>query len=262
MKRYCRIYWLLIKINCARLFAYRPNLINSAIATIGWGLVSIFSMVLLTTKTSSIYGWNKNELMLIGGIFTIILGITHTLFSRNFDKFSLTINKGYLDGILLRPLDSQFQISCWYMNFTSALRIPIGFIFTLIILQQVHISISLITYIMFLVFLILGVSVIYSTWFLVATIIIWYPNLSNLVGFLYNFNNLGRYPKDIITHTGNIFLFVLIPLTLVASVPVKLLAHTSNWKDCVLLLTIACVLFYVSRKFWQFALRFYTSASG
>ena len=244
------------------LFAYRVNFINSIIASIGWGVISILSMFILTSRNTSIYGWTRNELLLLSGVYSIVVALFHAFFARNFDRFSRIIHLGQLDLILLKPIDAQFNISFTIFHFTALSRLFIALIFSIWMLSVMHIHFSFLQLIFFIMLIFLGVTIFYGVWFLFLTITIWFSNLSNIKDFLYNFNNLGRYPSEILFKTGNVILLLFLPLTYVASVPVKVLLTKATVSEIIIMLLFAIVFFVSSRKFWQFALRFYTSASG
>jgi ABC-2 type transport system permease protein len=157
MKRYIRLYVALLQLNFHALLSYRANLVNSAIASIGWGIISIVSMYILTAKNSSIYGWNRNELLLLTGVYSVSIGIFHTIFSRNFDRFSRVIHDGDLDGMLLKPVDSQFSLSFTLFNFMSVTRLLIGLSFTIYILFLLHVQLTIMSLLGFIFFLLLGV---------------------------------------------------------------------------------------------------------
>lgn len=262
MKRYIKIYLLLIKINLSNLIIHRANLINSFVATVGWSVISIVGIMLLTNRVTSVYGWTKYELYLLAGIYTIIIGINHMLFSQNFRRFSEILNKGSLDGILLKPIDSQFQLSLWQINFTSILRSVIGIIFTIYAIQTGNFTYTFLGILVFTLFIGLGTLLLYSIWYIIMTCVVWFTNLTNLVDFLYNFNNLARYPKEIITKSGNIFLLILFPLTLVATVPVREFLQKVDFFEITYFSFFSLGLFVFSRVFWKYALRYYGSASG
>lgn len=122
---------MLIKINLSSLLAYRANFINSLISSIVWSIFHIMSIYLLTSRTSSVYGWNRSELIMLSGMYLTLSGLFHLLFSINFDRFSKAIDYGQIDIILLKPLDSQFMMSCWYINYASIFRVIAGSTFTL-----------------------------------------------------------------------------------------------------------------------------------
>jgi ABC-2 type transport system permease protein len=89
-----------------------------------------------------------------------------------------------------------------------------------------------------------------------------YTNLSNLIDILYQMNGFARYPLDLYQGLGALTFSVAIPLTIMVTVPAKLLAHTVTLSDFVLLFTVTAAFLITTRMMWKFALRFYTSASG
>ncbi len=262
MKRYIKIYSLLLRLNLSALLAYRANFINSVIGTVGWGFVSIASMFLLTSRVTTVYGWTREELLTVTGVYSVIIGIFHMLCSRNVERFSRIINLGQLDSILLKPTDPQFMVSLWLFNYASVFRIIMGIIFTIYMLQKMHIVVTLISFFGFIILMISGLLLLYSVWFSIITITIWFTNLTNLVDFLYGFSNLGRYPPEMIRRTGNLFLFIFLPLTFIATIPIKAILQKALPSDVLMLLLISWGFFFLTRKFFKFALRFYTSASG
>lgn len=262
MKRYLRIYWMIIKINLASIFAYRANFYNSILITGGWGIISITSVLLLTSKTSSVYGWTRQELYLLTGLYSIMIGVFHTLFSASLERFARIISLGGLDSYLLSPVDAQLYLSTKNFRPISSLRIIIGSLFTFYVLQTFHVTFTLFSFFVFISLILMGVLLLYSFWFFVITLTIWNPNLTNLVDFLYNFSNLGRYPPALLIYSKNIILFILIPITLIASVPAHFILGKVTFLELVGLVGFAFLFFVSSRLFWQFALKHYTSASS
>src|SRR3989344_7547774 len=108
MKRYFRIYKQLCIISLSELLAYRGNFLNSLISSLVWGAFSIVSILLLTAKTKSVFGWTREEIILLTCSYSMLIGIFHLVFSRNFEYFSRIMDLGQLDTFLLKPLDSQF----------------------------------------------------------------------------------------------------------------------------------------------------------
>lgn len=262
MKHYIRIYLALIKLNVASLFAYRSNFYNALVISTGWGVISVGAIVLLTAKTSSVYGWSRNELLLLSGIYSIITGVFHIFFSSNFERFSEVIHYGRMDGFLLKPVDEQFLLTCTIFRPVTIIRFILGIVFCIFILSLMHRSVTLMTVVSFFILCLASVMLLYAIWFSVVTLTIWFTTLSNLVDFLYNASNLGRYPSEILTKTGSIFAFLLIPLTFIASIPAKQLIGKATVVDVSTLFIFSCGFFFLSRKFWKFALRHYTSASS
>lgn len=262
MRHYFTVYVTLLRLNLARLLAYRGNFINSLIASIVWGTFSFIFIFLLTSKTSSIYGWTRDELILLMALYNIVIGgIFHMFFSRNFDKFSVTVHLGQLDQILLKPIDSQFLLSSLNIGFTQISRIIMGLGVAIYIINKIKLPVTLIHIGEFIALSIVGLILLYSIWFLVLTLTIWFSRLSNLVDLLYHLNDLTRFPPQMFNSIKN-YAFFILPYTLILVTPTKAMLHNLTLVDTAELLFFSLTLFYLSRRFWKFALKYYTSASS
>lgn len=262
MKQYFLIYKKLLQLNFATLVAYRANFINSAISTIGWGCFSVISILLLTSRSSSLYGWSREELLLLTAAYNIIVGLFHVLFSRNFERFSKVIHFGELDNILVKPKDSQFLLSFWLVNYTGIFRVIIGIGLALYILPLLHISVTSDMILMFILLSLAGTTLLYTIWFLVCTTMLWFTTLSNLIDLLYDLNGITRYPAEMYRQVSLYLFFFLLPFTVIITMPTKVLLRKILPLDILLLVGLCIIFLVLSRLFWRFALRSYTSVSG
>lgn len=261
-KKYLKIYTILIHLNLGKLFAYRANFINSCLAHSVWAITTIVAMILLTSKTSHVFGWTRNELLILAGVYNIVSSIFYLFFARNFAEIPNTIHFGRLDSILTKPVSSQFLVTCTHINVTHSIRFLLGLGFTLFILSQMHVVLTVVTVINFIFILFLAILILYSFWLLVMTLTLWFTKLSNLIDLLYQIMNVSKYPQEIFRGGSVLLLVTLFPLTLVVVAPTKAILDKMLVGDLVWPTVFAVGLFLASRKFWNFALRSYTSASG
>jgi ABC-2 type transport system permease protein len=262
IKRYLKIYKTLIKLNIASTIAYRADFYSSLISSFGWSIYVISSMLLLTARTTNVFGWSREELLVAAGMYNVVFSVFYVLFSRNFNEFADTIHYGRLDGILMRPVDAQFLMTCQHMIFGNIVRFSLGTIFLFFMLFQLHIPITIVSILGFFALLAVSITIIYSLWMLVITITIWFTNLVNLVDLMYDINGVSRFPQEMFKSVSVFLLIAVFPLTLVVITPVKFLLHKMFVGDIVAPVVAAIGMFILSRFFWKFALRFYTSASG
>ncbi len=245
--------------NVAHMLAYRVSAINGALASTGWGVFQLAWIFMLTDRVHHVYGWSRDELVLLAMGYVLVIGIFHLFFSRGFEDFSYVVNRGGLDAYLLRPIDTQFFVSTLRIRITNLVRITLGLGSMIWWIQYRQLPVTLEGVCMFLLLALVGIVVIFSFWFFFSSLLIWYPNLNNLSDFLYTFNGFARYPVEMILRTGNLLLYLLIPLMLVVAVPVKVLLGEINAGYIIILCVSAMILFILSRMFWKFALRSYTS---
>ncbi len=261
MKRYFRIYKAIIRINFAMILAYRANFINSFISSFSWGSFNIIWILLLTNKARTIFGWKSEELVGITISYVIVTGIFYGLFARNFDALSRIIDRGELDSILLKPLDSQFQISMMKISFGTFIRVSLG---TLLLVWWAHVhnyNIGLFQIVSYISLLTMGITLLYSMWMFCITFLIWYPNLGNLVELLYTFNGFARYPAELIQKSGVGGLYIFFPISLICSIPIKTLLGRGMLIDTIFITLLGGGLLLISRFWWKYALKQYTSAS-
>lgn len=262
MKKYFSIYLILLKLNYSMILSYRINFINSLISSFIWGCLSFIYIILLTSRTNSIYGWSAVEIILLTASYNVFIGIFQGLFSNNFENIVHIINKGDLDIALIKPADSQFLLSFWYFGYTSFIRIIFGIIAIIVIVSIFNFYVDLFSVFGFIVFGVLGILIIYSIWFILSTFLVWYPQITNIIGFLEQMNGITRYPPEMFSFFSSFVFFFLLPLTFVIATPVKTLIQKAQLYDFLGLIIFSSLLLFISRKFWQFALRHYSSASS
>jgi ABC-2 type transport system permease protein len=262
MRRYIRIYKMLLRLNLANTIAYRANFINSIIGNLVWTLFGIVSMLLLTTKATNVYGWTRDELLILVACYHIVMSVFYVLFARNFQQFADTMYFGKLDSILMRPIDPQFLLSVQHFGYTGLIRFFTGIFFLTYLFWQLQIQLSFVTLFTFIGLLILSVVILYSIWYSVVTITIWHGKLTNLVDLLYALNSLLRNPGDVYRGASLVLYILLFPFMVIITSPVKAMLQDITPWDLYVPILIAAVMIVFCRLFWKFALRHYTSASS
>lgn len=262
MKRYLKLYWHLMKINGAVLLEYRGALFTTFFAVILWAFFHIIMIILLTHKRNSFFGWTRDEMLLLSGSFSIFWGIFHVLFAHNFRRLSHLIDYGGLDYVLTKPLDSQFQISFWIVNYVTAFRILLGLGVVWFVLAKNNIHPSLMEYAVYTLLGLWGTALVYSIWITISTILIWQPRLSNVIDLLYFISGMTRYPSEMASSIGNVSGLFLLPIFLALSTPSEFLIGRPSMTHVVVLLASTIFLFIIARYTWRNALRFYTSSGS
>ncbi|MCL4359875.1 ABC-2 family transporter protein [Patescibacteria group bacterium] len=260
--RYIRVYKKLLELNFSALLIYRAHFLNSLVSSVAWGLFSLFSIVLLTSKITVVFGWSRDELLLLNGLYGIIIGCYHVFFSRNFERFSTIIHFGQLDSILVKPIDSQFLLTFWLVGYATFSRVLIALAYTWYIAGILHIIPTVWNILPIAGIMIFSLLTLYSLWFIVITVTIWHTRLSNLTELMFSVTGAARYPAEMLHQLASYIFVFFLPFTLIINIPAKIFLSHARWQDAALLMGVAVGLFLVSRKFWRFALRFYTSASN
>ena len=118
--------------NCLRQAAeFKTNFWANVVTNLGWMASLIVLIAIIYRNTDSVAGWNKAEMLVLFGTYTIMRGISNTLFYSNLSQLPTFVRKGTMDWILTKPVNSQFYVSLRYLEF-SDLGQSVGGIFILI----------------------------------------------------------------------------------------------------------------------------------
>lgn len=262
MMRYLRIYRSFLRFSFINFITYRAYTINAMVSTLAWGVFQFIWIQLLTVQTKSAFGWSRDELVILAIVYIVVIGVFHFLFSRNFDRFTTIIDKGELDFLLLKPVDSQFIASCFISHFPNLVRTVLGTVLLIGYVSYRHIPISMAGVVGFLVLILFGILLLYSLWLFYSTLLIWFPRLTNINDFLYTINGMGRYPTEMIEGMKNFVIFFLLPFSIAIAAPTKVLVRGTLHGEVFGLIALTVGMLVFTRLFWLYALRHYTSASS
>lgn len=241
---------------------FRAEVISWSLNSILWALLSLVTVNLIFGQVSSIAGWTKNEVL--------ILSITGSMFNSFLWMFVLpsllyigeTIRKGDFDFYLLRPINSQFLSAISRFEFNDYLRIVAMIVLLFRFVPQAVGHVAPLQIIGFTLLFLLGLVIYYSLFSIITTLCFWFIGLQALEDLFDTMVTMGRYPTDIFNGALRIVFFYLIPMAFVATFPVSVLLGKSGLGLIIIGFFVAAIFLFFSSKFWNFALRHYSSASS
>ena len=261
-RKYLKVYKNFLHTSFASELEYKTNILIDLITAILSLIGSIFLLSIFFQNNASIGDWEFEEALIIQGIYTILNGITNTWFNPNLSEIVKHIREGTLDFVLLKPIDSQFFISLKKINPSGFLEIMLGFSLLLfcVKINQINLNLSFLS--LSLITLTCSICILYSLWFFISTTTIWFVKTWNATEVLRSFLYVGRFPLSSFSISLRIFFSVFIPIAFITTIPSEVfLGLSQSWK-ILLEIIVALVFLITSRKFWLFALKFYSSASS
>ena len=262
LRKYFKVYKKFLHTSFASELEYKTNILIDLITAILSLIGSIFLLSIFFQNNVSIGDWEFEEALIIQGIYTILNGITNTWFNPNLSEIVKHIREGTLDFVLLKPIDSQFFISLKKINPSGFLEIMLGFSLLLfcVKINQINLNWSFLS--LSLITITCSICILYSLWFFISTTTIWFVKTWNATEVLRSFLYVGRFPLSSFSFSLRIFFSVFIPIAFITTIPSEVfLGLSQSWK--ILLEVIVAIVFLItSRKFWLFALKFYSSASS
>src|SRR5215213_10163065 len=123
---YLRVFLVMARTCISREMEYRGHFLLLAASNVGWVLLSLSLIPFLFGNIRTVEGWDLNRMILLVGTYQLVLGVLFLLFETNMGRLSEYVNKGELDYVLLKPIDSQFLVSTRYLTFNQAPSIVVA----------------------------------------------------------------------------------------------------------------------------------------
>ena len=260
MNRYFGVLKLLWSAAIAAELEYRINFILAALTSLGNLSGSIFGLFLFYRTGYTFQGWRWEEALIVLGIFTLLQGFSSTFLAPNLNRIVDHVQKGTLDFVLLKPISSQFWLSTHTL---SPWGLP-DLIFGVILISYAggRLGITLTNYLISAIPLVFGLGSLYSLWFMLGATSIWFVKIYNVTEVLRGLLEAGRYPMVAYPIAYRFFFTFVVPVAFFTTVPAEAMLGRVQVGWIVGAGLLALGLLIVTRFFWSFALRFYTSASS
>lgn len=241
---------------------YQLNLVLEALAVLGNLAGSLFVLSLLFGSSPTLAGWSWNQALVVLGIYTLLDGFTSCLLQPNLSKIVNHVQNGTLDFVLLKPIDSQVWLSLRHCSPWGIPGLIAGGILIGLAVTREGRSIQAADLALGSLMLISAVLILYSLWFLLAGLSIWFVKIWNATEVLRYTLVAGRYPINAYPPALRLLFTFVLPVAFLTSVPAQALLGEASWIWSLGSLLAAALCLSGTRLFWMTALRHYTSASS
>ena len=260
MGRYFHVLKLFWGAAIAAELEYRINFVLAAVSSLGNLAGSLFGLFLFYRTGYRFSGYSWEEALVVLGIFTLLQGFSSTFLEPNLSRIVDRVQQGTLDFVLLKPISSQFWLSA---NTVSPWGIPdLIFGAVLVLYATIKLGVEIGNYFLTAIPLLFGTITLYSIWFMLGATSIWFVKIYNVTEVLQGLLEAGRFPMAAYPAAYRFFFTFVVPVAFLTTVPAEAMLGRGEilWTAGAGILAIG--LLFLSRYFWQFALRFYTSASS
>jgi ABC-2 type transport system permease protein len=264
LRRYIEIYSIMLRNSLIREMSFKANFLLWMVVEVLWFCGQIVFFSIIFGNVDRIGDWTKWEVVLLVGTHQIIAQLFQAFFFVNVANIPELVRTGKLDSLLVLPIDSQFAASTKQFGLDSIINAALGGVVVCVSLAHLNYVPSVGAVLLYLVAIGFGMTVHYSIMLGLAAVSFWVVRAQGLVYGYFNFLNIARYPDVIFPRLFRIVFGWIIPVVIVANIPARLLIKSfgqSGWLIFHLIIA-ASIVFWLSRAFWHFALRHYSSASS
>lgn len=217
-------------------------------------------ILVLFSKTKVVAGYSLWQMI----FFYLTFNLVDTLpqfFLRDVYRFRQQIVNGYFDHTLLKPMSPLFK-SLFGGSDIFDFFIMIFLIILLSIGAQ-HIGlISPINVALYILLIANAFLIALSFHIFVVSVGILTTEVDNAIMLYRDLTQMGRFPIDIYKEPLRSILTFVIPIGIMMTVPAKVMLGLFTWQIIIVSFAFGGILFCISIRLWNYALKYYSSASS
>jgi ABC-2 type transport system permease protein len=227
------------------------------------GVTLVFIDVLFAEKAMTLNGWTKAEVFFIYGFSIFPLNLFFAFFSNLYMVSGYYIIEGNFDRILLRPLNTLFQILLERVRVESLIGLLVGGAIMAVASRQMQLEWGLRQFLLLGGLTFCGLFIYAGVFTALASLSFWWPDRMGLMPPVYNMIAFGKYPVTIYNPLLQFVLKWIIPFAFVAFFPATEFLNREAfrfyvWMTPVVSLVTACVGFGL----WRLGVRRYESTGS
>ncbi len=261
MSRYWKIYKTFFTTSFRRELEFRANFFAKIFQNLMWIFFFVAILWVVYRNTDSVAGWSSGQAYVLAAT-VFLMNALMSAFFFSLMEIPSHVRLGTLDFVVTKPIDSQFWVSTRKFSFDQIGTFVAGIAMVAFGVSSSQVFPSAVQWLAYVMLVISALVIFYSFNLALMTTGIWLVRVDNLWVLGESVMQVARFPLDIYSAGLQRFLTFAVPLGFLATVPAKQLVHGLDPAMTATGVGWAALAFFLSRRFWKFAMRHYTSASS
>lgn len=259
--RYWRVYRTFFATSFARELEFKANFFAKLIQNLMWIFFFVMILFVIYGNTKTVAGWDRGDAMVLAATVFLMTSFSSAFF-MSLTEIPQQVRQGTLDFVVTKPIDSQFWVSTRRFNFDQCGVLLAGVAVVAIGVFTSGLHPGFLQWLAYFALVICATATFYAFNLALMTTGIWLVRVDNLWVLSESVTQVSRYPLDIYSRGIQQMLTYFLPLAIFATIPSRQLVKGFNPEGVLLGLVWAVAACLLSRVFWRYAMRHYTSASS
>jgi ABC-2 type transport system permease protein len=257
-----KLAWTYLRLGVLNELQYRANFFVAIVQSLLGVAVALAVLALVYSKTTALNGWTQSELLVVLGIQILLGGVIHATVQPNMERLTQEVQDGKLDFALTKPADSQLLVSLRELRLWQLVDVVSGAVVVGVGVSRLQTSVGVGHAFAFLALLLIGATLLYCFWLILATGSFWVVNMWFLSEMFEGIYQVGRWPIGIYPGWLKYSMTYLVPIGFAVTVPAEALTGRLGWTTVVIAVVFSIAVVAIARWFWRFGLRRYSGASA
>lgn len=259
-KRYLAL-WRAVAVQAIRRdLQFRAQAWATAIVALAELAVGLVPVLLVSRSAPEINGWTSNQLIAVAGCFQVVQSLLSCVVAPNVMKLSEYVQRGELDGMLVRPVDAQWLTSFRWLQPAALSGGLAGCALVIIGLSGEPVTVGRV--LLGLLWLACGAVLLGAVWTNLAYLAFWFEAANFVHDLVIETFGAGRYPVAFFPSLVRTLLVFVVPVGVATTLPVQAIVGTVSAGVGVAVVALTVLFVVLTRLHWRVALRRYASASS
>lgn len=259
MKRYLKIWYLLTAGSFQTILASRFAVVVFIFGKLlRFGLYLAF-MVFLFSGVKTVLIFDQYQTLLFLMTFTILGSVGQMLF-REVYRFRGKLTSGEFDFDLVKPIHPLLKNMTGGFDLMDLLTMPVLFYALYYVISHLQFTPSLL--VLYFLLCLNGLLVLASIHIILAGLGIITLEIDHMMMIYRDIETMGRFPVDIYKEPLRQILTFAVPVGIMFTIPAKALLGLLSWPAITASFLVGLASIILAFKFWDFAVKKYSSASS
>lgn len=257
-----RTILILWKATIIQAMEYRVSFVFSIIANFVDFTFGFLQYIVFFTAATSIAGWSNDEILTLYAVFMCIFSLHFILLYPNLIEMGEMVNRGSLDLLLTKPVNSQLLLSFKRISLEELGSLAASAVLLLWLAWRGVIVFSSLNLFIFTAAMLVSMTLVYSLFMILMSLAVRLEKLENMSQLMWSLFSFCRYPMDIYPGWLKHLFYSLFPIAFVSTVPASAILGRLDLQIGMLGIIIALIAIAGSSWLWRQTIRAYTSAGG
>jgi viologen exporter family transport system permease protein len=243
MKRHLRLFLLYFAQYAKVRLAYKADFIIAFFSSMAATVLGFGFVLVLFTKIPKLQDWSFYEILFLYGFSLIPLGLFNVVSWNLYEFGDIYIIEGRFDRIMLRPVDTLFQVLFEKFRLESLQEVATGVLVVSISARKLHLSWPAGDYLWFIVMVAAGTLIYLAVFLILTAVSFWFEDRVGIVPPVFNMLTFGRYPLTIYNVFIQFLLSWIIPFGFASFYPTTHFLHREAFTNYFHLVPVVAVAF-------------------
>lgn len=260
MLKYLGLFKSFFKASMISELEFRFNIAVRLFTDVLWYIaqLSVFEVIFMHTR--QLNGWALEETRVFMGVLFITDCLYMLFFAENLDRLGEKVRRGDLDLLLMKPVNSQWMLSCQKVSVAYLGNFIISLGWLIFSLLRVEFNAWRVLYLVPMIPF--GLILVYSIRFMIASTALFLTRADAVNYIWYQIYRLGTRPDTIYPIALRYTVLSVLPVAFLSSVPTQVILGRLSPFVLLYGALLAMLFLLISRFVWREGLKRYSSASS